>query len=383
MPSRTSQSQILETISIPEESCSSVSNDEKTNPITGQTHDFYALSEDVTRFNIDSDQDVYVIGDIHGSWEMIRNALVNSQIMEVDTPAEKNVSITYKGSLISVTVPNLKFKENPGNKVIFVGDYIAKTTVAREQKTLGLLNDVLEQQKRLAGVVHGKEPIVAILGNHDFEAVNRVNHSGYPNEKNYQTQVKSMVDEDLLVPTYFYNGVWYSHSYLTDYDMENFHQHSVGIRFDGIQTTSDLMQIFQLSQQTNFFLKELVNSTSVDAVKNTWLGSEAEGKNANFMYAMRTVPADGVAGLNYNKFHKFPIIMGHLSDLKRKVSRVLSEGFQGIHRNQYPRRSHILCVDTSIYHSYLSGLNATYLKIRYQKNSAIPVEFQNCSVPTQ
>ena len=364
-----------------QERCSSISAEEKTNPVTRLRHEFFDLAEDVNRFRIERDQSVYVIGDIHGSWEMIRDALIHAEIMELDPSPEKTVEVRYQRSNIRVTIPNLRFRSSIQNKVIFVGDYIAKTSREREQITLGLLKDILQkQQHEMPGLVAGQEPVVAIFGNHDFEAVNGVDHSsdGYPTEKHYEDQVRSMLD--LLVPTYVYNGIWYSHSYLTDYDMDQFHQLNPVIGFQNIRDLGDLGQLFNLSGQVNQFIHGLITSQQVHT---SWLGSEAVGDRANFMYAMRTTPADGALGPMHGPYQKFPMIMGHLSDLQRKEIRVLSEGYYGHDRNEYPRRSHILCVDTSIYHSTLIGSRAKYLKINYRSTGASRVDFQACSLPTR
>lgn len=349
------------------ENCKNISNSEKTNPLVkpSRFYDFYTLAEDTTRFKIAKSQSVYVVGDIHGSWEVIFRTLINSGIMEFDTPNQKVVSIKYKGADINVSIPSLKFAAAPRNKVIFVGDYIAKTTPEREQRTLALLTDILTKQKLI-----GEQHVVATLGNHDLEAVNGVVHSGYAREKNYLDQVMFMVRNDLLVPTFYYNGIWYSHSYLTPDDVREVVK--MGFHFHNPP---------QASQDVNAYIVDLITHQNVST--STWLSSYAthfrQTGPFNFFYAMTALAADGSSDIT---FDKFPIIMGHLSDTSRKVPRVLTETVGGVQKKYLLNRAHILCIDTSIYHSTQTGADATFLRINYD-SVAGKAEFQSCAVSTQ
>lgn len=362
-------------ITVPTESCRTVTHPEKINSLTGAVHDFYTLAENTTRFPIPNSKNVYVVGDIHGSWKMVLYALVNTGLMEYDTPWKKTVVIQYQGRDLEVEIPNLKYKPGSPNKLILVGDYIAKSTPENEQITIALLTDTLRKMKDAA-----PEKFIAILGNHDLEAVNKVHHGGYPTEKNYEGQIRQMVAERLLVPTYYHQGIWYSHSYLTEDDVDHFNRNSVN--FLAINPPNPLhYTIAQTSQNVNHFV---VDHILKGTLSSTWLASPAEGKKSsgpyNFFYVMSMTPADGITRIG--SYLNFPMIMGHLSDLRRKELRVLTEAPGGAASRRFIRRSHILCTDTSIYDSFKKGTPATFLKIDYDAG-ARSVQFNSCTVPTR
>ena len=353
------------------ETCRVIPNTEKLSS-TGAIQNFYALAENPNRahipFIIPTTQSVYVVGDVHGVWEVILNALVNSGLMELDTPARKVVSVEVSGRPVPTEIPNLRFRPGFVNKVIFMGDYIAKTSQEREVRVLGLLNDVLEKQSALS---FAEPAVVAILGNHDFEAVNGVVHPGYGHEKNYQAAIYSMVDRNLLVPSHFYNGIWYSHSYLTPNDLG----HLRGLGADFYNSAHHVGH----SDVLNRHVRAGVLTGGFDL--GSWLSSSNTVNPANFMYAMSAPAADGFDPRGH--YDQFPMIVGHLSDPSRQVLRVLTEGFGGRLLPQFTRRSHVLCTDTSIFLSREANSPVTYLRIEYNTagGGAPPVEFQSCSVP--
>lgn len=374
--------QLVEKINVPAQQCQLIPPYEKIYakaPGGARQFDFYTLAENTNRFPITKSESVYVVGDIHGAWKMLLYSLVNAGIMEYDTPWKKHFKIRYQGQEIQVEIPNLKIKSS-ANKLILVGDYIAKSEVGNEQITLALLTDVLEKVKRA-----GSSSVVAIIGNHDLEAVNGVNHSGYPREKHYQDQIYSMIQRGLLTPTYFYNGIWYSHSYLTRDDVREF-QARLNTRFNTIPPRSPDPILSQINSEVNQFVtQEILGGT----LKNTWLASEAEGRKSsptgpfNFFYVMAAQAADGTIPGGAGTYGKFPIIMGHLSDLSRKVLRVLTEGLGGKDVPKFADRAHVLCTDTSIYDSFAKGTNANFLRIDYNQNYSITdpgVKFHSCSV---
>jgi hypothetical protein len=356
-------------LKIPTETCRPIPAADKVQPpipgVAGGPQiplDFYTLAEDTTRFPIPRSQSAYVIGDIHGSWQMIMYAAINSGLMELDAPAKKSMTIKFRSQDQNVEIPNLKFKADGKNKLIFLGDYIAKNDQAHEQTTLALLTDILEKQKSVGG-----DSIVAVIGNHDLEAVNGVVHPGYPSEKNYRDQVMYMVQSGLLVPTYFYHGIWFSHSYLTQDDLAQLNLNGINFNVPN-----------QTSKDVNAYVTQQITAGTLRA---TWLASPSEkpphhAGPFNFFYTMTSPVAQGAG------FQKFPIIMGHLSDLHRKTLRVLVEGFRGAIHSKFRERSHILCTDTSIFDSFARGTHATFLKIDYDA-AAPSVQFNSCIVPTK
>lgn len=350
------------------ELCEEIPASDRINAQTQNPYEFYNLAEDVSRFTLDHDEKVYVVGDIHGSWEIIAKVLLNSGLMKLESQPTKEVSTVYNGQPKKVTIPNLKFTSTLNNKVIFIGDYIAKLSEIRGQKTLALLKDILAKQAALA---RSEPAVVAILGNHDLEAVNGVNHGGYSIEKNYKDEVMSMINSDMLLASYYYNGIWYSHSYLTPTDMRHFQAN--GINFYANIDLAVLSPL--LNQRVNEWIK---NST----LQSMWLASPVKGADANFFYVMGGPAADGNDGNGLGTYEKFPMIMGHLSDPLRQVHRVLVEGPGGKIQDKFKRREHILCVDTSIYNKFKSTAPArvSYLKINYNKSSTQRVKFQTCSV---
>ncbi len=366
----------LNQLNVLHESCQVISAEDKKSPSgLGDDFSFYTMAEDTKRFSVPEDQSVYVIGDIHGSWEMIFYSLVNSGIMEVDAPTKKTVSIIYKGLPLDVEIPNLKFRDGHQNsKLIFMGDYIAKNDPSHEQLTLAFLNDVLMKQKKQKKM--GGHSIVALIGNHDYEAVNGITHVGYWNEKNYRDQVMEMIQKNLLTPTHYDHGIWYSHSYLTPDDIKNFSENGFDFPEKGSSVSDGVLKV---SEGVNAFILKLILEQKIEG---TWLDSPSENpwqkKPFNFFYVMSSYAADGkTAAANYENF---PIIVGHLSDPSRKVLRVLTEAYGGLNRFKFPRRSHILCTDTSIYKSFQEHSPATYLKIDYKVKDK--VQFYSCTVPT-
>jgi hypothetical protein len=360
------------------ESCSPISAVNRSS--NGVDFEFYRLAEDPTHFEISRDQTVYVVGDIHGSWEVMARGLIHSGVMELASPPRKQVSVSMSDPVqgeaaVQVEIPNLQFRPGAGtaNKIIFVGDYIGKCTDVRAQKTLALLKDVLEQQQRL----HLAEPvIVAILGNHDFEAVNGIVHSGYLAEKMFYPQVRSMIQSHLLLASHVDHGIWYSHSFLTPHDVVEMHNRGMSFYHQPQRTEMPM-----LSQGLNDFVDQLILAGSV---ARTWLRndslSEGAGLNANFLYAADARAAYGGSGSG--SYEVFPMIIGHLSDRRYKTIRVLGEGPHTRFYPQFAHRSHILCVDTAIYDSTSTGTNATYLKINYHAQGQAVV-FESCDVPTR
>lgn len=362
----------LKKVTTQAENCTVIPESEKINTLSGKGNNyaFYTMSEDITRFpHPTSDHSVYVIGDIHGTWEMIFHNLVNSGVMELDQPSKKQVVIQFKKQSLTVEIPNLKFRGNSHNKVILMGDYISKSNPIREQRTLGLLADVLNRQK-----AEKRNSIIAILGNHDLEAVNGVVHPGYMHEKNYEDQIFNLVREELVVPTYYYNGIWYSHSYLTPDDIHEFRKEMNG---NFIPHGSTFSGILKGSQDVNHFIR---NKILTNTIKDSWLASSEEGRKYgdkgpfNFFYTMGSPVAKDCA--------VFPIIMGHLSDKGRQVLRVMTERHGGKQHKRFAQREHILNVDTSIYYSFENKTDAIFLKIDYLTNSSTEVRFHSCSVPS-
>jgi hypothetical protein len=360
------------TSSIPPERCDAINSDQKLNPLTpGMPFDFYTLGEDTSRFSINDHETVTVVGDIHGSWEMIAAAVINTGIMEIATPPTKRVSVTCTGNTLSVEIPSLQFKDGgSASRVIFVGDYITKGSRERDIGTLALLNDILMLQKK-----EKRDSVVAIIGNHDLEAVNGVTHGGYLEEKDFKDQIMQMIQENLLVSTHYDHGIWYSHSYLTETDVKELGDRK--IQFTGLDLSS-------LIGQVNHLVWDLILSGRIG---ETWLANSSFGGAGNastFFYSVVGKPADRpVEDPETHERTKFPIIMGHLSDPARMTLRVLTENRGGVHSPEFANRSHILCVDTTLYHSFAHGTDATYLKIDYDSSpSGTAVQWNRCQIST-
>jgi hypothetical protein len=327
---------------------------------------FYSKTDELAFLNYKNEELkeelVTVVGDLHGSFSVLVNVLLDSHIMIYDVPSKKKIKISYNNKEEFVEIPNLKFNENAykdkNRKVIFMGDYLMRSiNIYNEKHILGLFHDVFQKQNiALNNKKIKRASLVALLGNHDLEAVNGVLHKGYSKEKRFKKQVLQMVKDSTLVPTHYHRGIWFSHSYLTQFDQDEFEKN--GIFFP--KSYKDQDDLKNVSKDINDFVKNLILK---DQIKDTWLGSShMKGDEINFFYATGTEPIP----------MRLPSIVGHFGHVEE--IRILQNKFLG-------KNPHVLCVDTSIHTAYKRGDKVKILKILYRPQQPY-TEYFNCQLPS-